>query len=503
MQKLSDDKVNEIEQTVRDDFEDILKTDEYDVFKYIDRIHIYGLYGGKVERFRFMPGERELIRKMVKYVNSLKVDAIDGEAEEIRLEQTFRIEHFDLPPGIKISRKDLCRSPIGYLFGKKTHIIPKTIVGKTDEQSAKEDLLLKCNKRLESFDSTMNMEQITIINDGKRIFANASCPLCDGNANPIAIQFDVPRNSNKGYWNLSNYGKHLTLHSKRENNEKVQEESKTSLEETNEPVLKDGPNSSIVISSLNGTMNSTSIEPQDQDSYTTTIYKTLSNLNLALTAAIKSKNESVAEMMFLLNEKTRSVDIIQIDGCGSCLFAASAHQIFLHKVNSNQHKASTKKLRRDVVKHITDNFEQFKDVIISRLKHEGEKDFNLKGKDWDEKSRHFVKSVLSKPSCWGSTESLMAISNLYNLNVLIFNENDVCWFPFEFVDEFKTIALAYRVSKIEANERNHYDSISEIGQPILFDCSVLLAKNEMKRIEFKKSKDEVVEIDESMHEAEG
>lgn len=518
MRSLDDEKIIEIEKTVRDDFEDILKNDEYDIFEIIDRAHIFGLFGGKVDRFRFMPGEKVLINKIVTYINSLKVDALNDCMEE-NLELSFHSEHFCMKPDTKISRKELCRSPIGYLFGKKTRNVPADsaqVANKSKTVYSKENVLQKCNVRLNPFNVQLTVEQINIINDGTRVFAYAPCPLCE--IKSIAIQCDVPKNSDKPYWNVSNYNKHLEKHRKKAliNNSNLEDDKplnesndiKTELNESsrtnssnnlidNESSLhanrQHSQNSNhsgdVEMASLNFTMTI-----QTEDSLTDSIYKQISEQNLKLTTAIMSHNETIEDMVFNLNSR-RSINVIRMKMDGNCMFLALAHQIFLHKVDSQRHVADSKKLRREVVKHITGNFERFKQVITHRLIQEEGK-YQLKGDSWDQKSKHFVKFILSKAKCWGGTESLKAISEIYSMNILTFNENDVCWLPFDFNDDYeRIIALAFRIN--EEGVRNHYDSVSEVGPSLLYECAKLLAKNELKKIDLKNG-DGIISLEESV-----
>lgn len=512
---LDGDKIAEIEQTVRDEFGYILKTEEYDVFEYIDKMCIYGLYGSKVDRFRFMPGERALLNKMVVHINSFKVDALNA-GVEADLEESFRSDHFNMSPHSKISRKDVCRSPIGLLFGKKTKIVHQTSAESTDSLPliSKENVLRKCNDRLKPLDFTLTEDQIKIVNDGSRIFAYVSCPLCEGKE--IVIQCDVPKNSKKFYWNASNYSKHLAKHKNEKDIKNVADiekenksdniQKKRSSKCTIQPFQEQNYNlnrSKYETNTENSfielmSSNNSTVVYHTEDSLTNSIYQKLSDQNLKLTTAIMSNNETIEEMEFQLNVR-RTINVVRMNGDGACMFSALAHQIFFHKVNSKQHQEEAKKLRRDVVKHIENHFDQFEHIIITRLQDDEEKYSQLKGDTWEQKSRNFTKYKLSKFNCWGGTESLKAISEMYSVNILIFNEDDVCWFPFEFDSEFeRVVALAYRFSDKENGERNHYDSISEVGKRILYECASVLARNEIKRIDLKENKDEILNIDESV-----
>lgn len=67
---------------------------------------------------------------------------------------------------------------------------------------------------------------------------------------------------------------------------------------------------------------------------------------------------------------------------------------------------------------------------------------------------------------------------MFNVNILIVKEKGECDFVGAFTPSFKeTIILAYRLNKNQKSplKRNHYDSVVNIEQDVLFILSRLLA----------------------------
>lgn len=115
-----------------------------------------------------------------------------------------------------------------------------------------------------------------------------------------------------------------------------------------------------------------------------------------------------------------------------------------------------------MVNHIETNFDAYKHALQQRL--------NCKEEEIDKLGKEFLANDLTANGIWGGSESLLAITEIFGTNILIFNENG----PFYFAAGFKaSIFLAYR-ERIKSNgekEYYHYDSICEIGTDLLFKCA--------------------------------
>lgn len=492
MDKFDDNHIGEIEKVVREDFSEMLQCEQENVLQFIDNHDIFGLYKANHQRFRFLPGEKNLILQFVEHVKSFK------SANNEKLQN----DHFIMPENHKLqSKKHLCLTPIGYLFGNK--LLTK-VANDNEKNSSSESLLLKLNSLLRPFSVTTSAEMIIIKNNGQKVFAEATCILCkdSGKSQQICIQYDVPKNSLKAHWNVSNFSRHLQRHGdghklnrKRENNNNGGDNKLLIETHTNPKVLKVETDEleelNVDIRSRTG---SNDAMDGDLTFYTRKIYDQISEQNLKLTKSLKKHKPVFNEIVFQLNTQ-RTVNVVAMQPDGSCLFAALTHQLNLDEANSTKHVNAAKNLRERVVKYINDNFVSFKSYITRRLnpkdsENSGDETEIVEGTDTN--CLFFVNSLLSKTATWGGTESLKAISELEKVNILIFPEGGKPYFPFYFnTDYTRTVAIAFCLDE-QRKKRNHYDSIAEVNKPILYDTAAELARNQIKKLEIERNPNKVV-----------
>lgn len=190
-------------------------------------------------------------------------------------------------------------------------------------------------------------------------------------------------------------------------------------------------------------------------------------------------NEKEEAMKFKIDGAEHILNVVQVQGDGSCLFRAIIHQLYGDKVNSSKHNDLARKLREDVVEFIKTHFGHFIEDIRERVENrEGVSNENI-----DTKCEKFVSLELKNEVTWGGGESIRAASFLYNVNILIFNEQENFYYANGFNPHFETtICLAYRLPKVifpNGNEtRIHYDSISNICGARIFSIASILANRE-------------------------
>lgn len=115
-----------------------------------------------------------------------------------------------------------------------------------------------------------------------------------------------------------------------------------------------------------------------------------------------------------------------------------------------------------------------------------------------QKSHDFLNNELPKQGVWGGSESLGAISEIYRINIVVFNEKGSPILPNDFQPDYnRSVCLAYRLLRGSKTERNHYDSISEVENDVLFYCSKYLSG-----FMNKTSCDDTWEIEDSVDESE-
>lgn len=523
--KSIDDRVfAEVEGFVRNELKELLYDEQNAECFNAEKRYFFGLFASNIKNFRFMPGEKLQILELVKYVNQI-------------LNKDASIENqFEAPKKYKISTKDTIRSSVGLIFGRKySKWSPVLNLNENDITSCTPDsktkLVQQIDNLLLTFGLSITEDKISFTNDGRRITATVSCLVCekDGQKRAYNVQYDAAKNSTKAYWNVSNYKKHLGRHSSvkietGDDQSKSCNENEVLMKMENSDDQSNNLNENKVSTSMksivvelnvsdnetktvsnhdNNVLSDNKEESSPRNFYTSSlfdrykneIYNQISEQNLRLTTSIMSNNELVQDMTLELSGQKTCVGVLKIRGDGNCMFAALAHQIFFHKINSPEHQKETANLREDAVAHIESNYEDYKKQVEARLN------------DNTQDGKFFISVILRSSGQWGGAESLLAISRIYQVNILIFNEAESCWYPFELNLNYKrTVAIAYRlkIQTIRRNRiknqpivRNHYDSISEVKQNILFTCTNILSANEVKRIDFKENFDKQVYVPQS------
>lgn len=145
----------------------------------------------------------------------------------------------------------------------------------------------------------------------------------------------------------------------------------------------------------------------------------------------------------------------------NCVFGALAHQLWMNKLSSREKKAATKKLRAEVVEHIlnADNFPMFQHNIKDYI-YELKKPNEIT--DMAAECKLYVRHKLSKDKEWGGSEVLLAVSNIYSTNVIVFYEDGICQKIKAVGKNYnRSIAIAYRYIGANKMVRNHYDSVCD------------------------------------------
>lgn len=217
------------------------------------------------------------------------------------------------------------------------------------------------------------------------------------------------------------------------------------------------------------------------------IYHQISQQNLILTSAVHTNNEKTHFMKFNLGNVSKEISVLKIAGDGNCLFGSIANQLFNFKLNSSEHEDATSDLRENTVKFIQSNYKDFEIELKGRVLEEGEQKASKKGGNKRTRNKMYVTKKqsekflkdLRKHDTFGGAESFKAISQMHTVNILVFCELDVHYFPIGFNPNYdRTIFIAYRLAPNSNDVRNHYDSVAEVNMNILFDCVGVLLKND-------------------------
>lgn len=216
------------------------------------------------------------------------------------------------------------------------------------------------------------------------------------------------------------------------------------------------------------------------------------------------KHGLTSQMEFFSNEEQlpASLEVVETARNGDCLFSSLVYQIFGHDFVRKRHMHLTKELRLDVVKYIKKNFSEFEFV----LKHRIYEETNERVKNMKKRCIKFVKTQLSKDGTWGGTETLKAVGQIFDVNILVVNEKGTYHFPNGFEDSYdRIVLLAFRVNSLEVGVsdqlnngiRNHYDSIVNIGDEktkMLMAEQLAIYEHIRRAFQIENNEDEIIEI---------
>lgn len=464
-----------------------------------DKEIFFGMYQDACEEFEFLLGEEVLIMEIVKFLRNLHT----------QLGFNKYTEYFEIPRGYKISKNDTDLFPVGLFFGKKKKCKTQYTQRSPDAMTAL--LFSKLKPFFEKFLNKLTLirpisdDIIKIVDLQSSVRADVICIFCVANdTNEESLLKRVSVQYYNSTWNLSNFKKHIMKHIERgekpvkpiENtnngaSNKITEQETDSKSETNDETQCEFLQRNV----FNHTNSSSrtielSIELLDvfDDSSEHAecsianpyrlAYEQFSNQSLLLEEAVMINSETKSRMVIRIDGKDTNVNICEIAKDGSCLFSALAFQISPVKINSNEHASMTSLLRKSVVEHIRNNYDEYEHVLRGRVFDELDKK-TKKGmkREMDQRalnhaSKYFVEKELTEPRCWGGAETIKAVTEIHKVNVLVMSEGDTPYFPFGFRSEnSRTVFIAYRLSKFQkatSKIYDHYDAISDISQEIMY-----------------------------------
>lgn len=489
-----------------------------------DKEHFFGMFQDCIEEFEIMPGERTILLSIAQFLNKLFED--EGFDDFV--------DHFRPPSGYRIGKRNTDQFAVGLFFGRKNRQPSKcsqpTMFNIEDASS---NLFLKLNKFLEPFSKKLHtvrslkndIIKITDLKPGFR--ADVICIFCIGNDSEcepllksLAIQNDSKREG-VYHWNFSNFRKHIKWHI-------AQANKADNLDKSVEPIIQDNktenisignlfnPNELIVVSdgidnfdidqshfdveqsqfvaeqNANG-LSANAIERESE--YLTVFDDSDSQLmdisNIGNDKSLKDimirqfsdqnllVNESVLlnhgdkmkkRMVVNIDNQSASVKVVEIRGDGNCLFGSLVAQLNDDHINTSEFDSRVEKLRQNVVDYIRNNKDRFQHVIKGRILYEAD-EAAQKSDNINEKIDYFIENKLNRNNYWGGTETIVAASEMFNVNILIFSENNTAYLPNGFKPEYgRTVFLAYRLSKESTTKPvyNHYDSICDIPVDVIY-----------------------------------
>lgn len=216
-------------------------------------------------------------------------------------------------------------------------------------------------------------------------------------------------------------------------------------------------------------------------------YDQISKQVTAMSRTAHKNCEQQTDMQFFIDatdsNSLSTIKVVNSSPDGNCMLSSSAHQISHHKMNSSQLKTVYKKMRADAVKHIKENYASFQHAIRGHVYDIQDEKKRVQGEeqnaaDIDKECLFFLNQCLPQNRCWTGTETMTALSIVYEVNIVVINENGPINLPSSSDKIYaKTILLAYRLDQSTTElRRNHYDSVTDIPSDVVYSIAETLSK---------------------------
>lgn len=420
------------------------------------------LYAHNTASFQFRPGDKIRIKELVNYVNN-KVDEGGPNKNLAFFAKKQRLNQKQMHTNSHTSCKE---------DGLKSKLIEKVVP----------------YFHIAGIDEKQFGEIVKLHTVGGKVYGDIDCAICKmerrKNEKPkrVYCNFD---GKTKGVWVLSNFVKHLDtvhkieVHKNRKSNVPAlsadieTDNHKYIVTKSSDDEKENNENDASLI-----VVNDEELKSKIRESKTcdtpTLLYQQISVQTNKVLAAVYQNSEVKSKMRFFVNGSPKNLMLAEIAKDGNCMLGSAVHQQFCYPLDSNEHKEATKKLRADVVAHILDtkNFPFFLHSLKNRVYATKNAD---EINDIEMECKMFVRFVLSRNRFWAGTETLLAISDLFETNVIVFNEDGGCTkFKRTGKKYSRSIAVAYRIGGSDKNGEllyNHYDSVCEVESGDLYDTA--------------------------------
>lgn len=444
LQKLDDEDISKMEQMAKNQYTKWLSHN----LSNINHMDYFGpIFQNQPEQFTFTCGDIKMIQQIAEYVRQTVQKKgythFQGKVANIPIQKTSQSGKRKNSSD-SLSLEELEEE----LFGGVLH-------------------LLKPYGAIVSSLFKKDMVEVTYLNGA--ISGRVSCIICTELEHKEKKFYSQFWTGNK--WCLSNFTNHHLRKAhpiKKDTNQAREETSLLELEI--EPLIK----------------NSTEFDMQFNNLRTQLQIHNIQMVN----SAFQNKDEGTECEIQLSADKFSKIELCRIPNDGNCLFGAFVHQRFHFKVGSNEYKTKVTELRKEVVDHIRTNLVRFKQKLLGRIYDKycaDRKNSKPKTQNVGEYSETFLNN-LAQECFWGGPETLQAISELFKVNVVIFNEYGEVNFGNNFDSSYEdAITLVFRVSKpndkkenVSNAERNHYDSVAKLNNDIIDKCVSMLLINHAK-----------------------
>lgn len=442
------------------------------------------VYYNDTHNFEFLPGDRKFIGLLVDHVQKT-VDK-KGDNKGLRNYQPKCTEKSNKPIReneknikVKIGKEETEKSVADDVDGYESDGDSNGLAEmKLSLLSKIMDYLLiyKVNEIVDLENVPDNMVSVSIQN--KKIEGRVHCIICQNDKvkkkqKPKRVSF------NDGYWIPSNFITHLKIvHKLKPSSTKKNIATKrvsTSREDHINKRIKTEKKSDDAVCSLNTQQ---------------TWYDQMSKQIATMSRAVHENFEEETAMQFYTDENDlnslSNIKVVRTQPDGNCMLSSSAHQVSHYKINSSQLKNTYKQMRANAVKYIQENYNGLKNAIKGHVYDIRDEDKRVYGDDFDnsdvfdieKECSYLVNHLLPKDRCWTGTETLLALSSVYEVNIIVINENGPVILASTYNKIYNSsILLAYRIAQGSTElSRNHYDSVTAISSDVLHSISQALAK---------------------------
>lgn len=454
----------------------------------------FGIYASSIGEFKFLRGERIQISSIADILRTfMEKNGTDAFKKE-----------FEPPNKFKIGKGGTIQSSVGLVYGEKRCQVIS--IKNLNPNELCVDLLPKLKRLYEKHGLSplqpIDEKVIKIISLENGLRADVVCVCCPANDYGIEAKKHAVQYDKTGNWIFSNISKHLKRHVTNQIQNGASSLNENGLELNNQSVIQSvSPqkvshskqeqakfNSAIHLNHQIMAMPIHCVGDDQNESSTSSIkhtgsvqllYQQFTAQNLALIKATMINAESKKFVSTQIGGRTVNLNTLDISKNGNCMFGSLAHQLHLVKTNSKEHTDLTAKLRSDVVNHILQDIDRYKRAI----------EIDFSGLDVDAAAKEYISTDLSKNGEWGGSESLLAVINMFKVNILVFQERGSFSFSIGFNPNFhRCVFLAYRICGTDENgepKYNHYESVCEIDEEHLYQCAQYLGSKMDKEFDCK------------------
>lgn len=477
---LTNEDIEQVETFVRNDFPKLLNAalEEHEtVYTTTQKTSFFGPYAAAPEMFRFSPGDTKLLLNMVRHVKRV----VDQPEENDGLEHFTNVSALDKKQANH--EKQLCRSVLGLVFGQReAQLDHKALVVVQPQQS----LFVKAQEIFSKYANNeivqqrnLSVNMIQIQKEADKTKAKITCTFCkEGDLGAIvSITLRPP-----GTWIMSNLEKHLK---KKHSNQAVKSEvniksSTESLENkkveasTSGNGEQDCANANSSIESLEEAFGSMSTHIGDvtmgSGSCEDIIYDQLLIQSTKMNKAATRNEDKVLTSNFGLRQakakQEKGVKFCRMNSNGDCFFLAISHQLYSMKAGTEEHIQKALLLRKNVVKYIKQD-EHFSNYLHD-LKGRADIDRKATENDIKDACMQFLDEQLSKTGTWAGMESIKAVCEMQNVNIVVINDDGSSYLPNHLNPKaHKSLILLFGTTNKKSAksnaERVHYDSIVAIN----------------------------------------